>query len=261
MAIGCLAFAKKVVSPKTAHAVAPGSPAENIDQQKLFTEPIDSHGAAQAIAQFEADYIADAGLNYAPIKIRMDPALKRVFSLFPDDEHSGMTFHFALSNDKKELHYIIAPGTKLKSTEELYYRPFPAGMHNQSEDHYILLSNTPNDAIQYISVSLFCSFTENYELNMKKKVGGIYVPIQNDSIHPYYVYHEGKELNLLIEEYSKGSPLYLYLEHGAMKPQGVSHYYHAARFLFRDDRESFPLNNVDYPNAGLDTPYREKHWM
>ncbi|MFT6188014.1 MAG: hypothetical protein ACJAUB_002776 [Cryomorphaceae bacterium] len=43
-----------------------------------------------------------------------------------------------------------------------------------------------------------------------------------------------------------------------MKPQEVSKDYPAACFLFGDDRASFPLNNVNYPNAGLDTPYRSK---
>jgi len=258
LALGCLAFANDLGYGDTQDVKSAHSSEEYGERRTVFTDPIDSNQTVQALALFKTDYITDAGLNYAPIKIKVNPALKRVLTLFPDDSNSGMTFHYALSDDKKELYYIIAPGTRLQSTGELYYRSFPAGMHNQSDDHYILLRNNNSNAIQYISQSQFCTYTENYELNMKKKDGGVYVSIQNDSDHPYYVYHDGKELNLFFEEYIKGSPLYLYVEHGAMKPQGVSKDYHAACFLFGDDRASFPLNNVNYPNAGLDTPYRSK---
>lgn len=258
LAIGCLSFANDAGFGAT-HATYPNHSFEaSNDVNSVFTDPIDSNQTAQAIAQFKTDYITDAGLSYAPIKIKVNPALKRIFTLFSNDNNSGMTFHYALSDDKKELYYIIAPGTRLESTGELYYRSFPTGMHNQSDDHYILLGSNTNDAIQYISESQFCTFTENYELHMKRKVGGAYVPIKDDSSHPSYVYHEGTELNLFFEEYIKGTPLHLYIEHGAIKPSGVSKYYHAACFLFGDDRDTFPLNNVDYPNAGLDTPYRSK---
>ncbi|MGB6035495.1 MAG: hypothetical protein WBG42_04455, partial [Cryomorphaceae bacterium] len=97
-----------------------------------------------------------------------------------------------------------------------------------------------------------------YELNMKRKSGGSFAPISSDPSHPKYVYHEGIELSKFVESYSKGSPLHLYIEHGAVQPPGVTDFYHAACFLFGDDRKSFPLNNVNYPNAGLDTPYRSK---
>lgn len=258
VALGCLAFAKSDDhSPPnqlpTVHSMVPTD--FGYDR---YTGPIDSSQTKQAIAQFKTDYITDAGLNYAPVNIKMNSALKRVFTLFPADEQSGMTFHYALSDDKKELSYIVAPGTHLQSTGASYYRPFPPGMHNQTTDHYILLAKNGSNAVQYISQSQFCQLTDNYKMNMKRLSGGSYVPIQNDSLHPLYVYHSGKELNLFLETYIKGAPLHLYIEHGAMIPTGSTKEYHAACFLFGDDRGSFPLNNVNYKSAGLDNPYQSK---
>jgi hypothetical protein len=258
LALGCSAFVLKVDSPNIDHAVATLPFYENESDQSLFSGPIDSNQTADAVARFVTDYKTDVGLNYAPIKIKVNQALKRVFTLFPIDSNSGMTFHYGLSDDAKELCYIIAPGTRLQSTDELYYRPFPTGMHNQPNDHYILLKNNGSDSIEYITQSEFCQLTENYELNMKRKSGGSFAPISSDPSHPRYVYHEGIELNKFIDSYSEGSSLHLYIEHGAMEPAGASNFYHAACFLFGDDRNSFPLNNVDYPSAGLDTPYRSK---
>jgi len=258
LAFGCSVFVIKGNSLNPSYGSANPTDFETVSNPPIFSDPIDSNQMVKAVARFVADYTTDAGLNYAPVKIQINSALKRVFTLFPADSSSGMTFHYGLSDDEEELCYIIAPGTKLQSTGNVYYRPFPIGMHNQSSDHYILLKNSGGDTIQYITRSQFCRLTENYEVNMQRRSGKGYAPISSDPSHPKYLYHEGIELNMFIEAYAKGSPLYLYIGHGAIEPSGGGNFYHAACLLFGDDRNRFPLNNVDYPNAGLDTPYRSK---
>jgi hypothetical protein len=47
----------------------------------VFTDPIDSNQTVKAMALFKTNYITDEGLNYAPIKIKVNPALKE-YSLF-----------------------------------------------------------------------------------------------------------------------------------------------------------------------------------
>ncbi|MFT6188011.1 MAG: hypothetical protein ACJAUB_002773 [Cryomorphaceae bacterium] len=52
-----------------------------------------------------------------------------------------MTFRYALSDDKEALYYIVASGTRLQSTRQLYSRSFPLGMHNQRDNHCTLLTS------------------------------------------------------------------------------------------------------------------------
>ncbi|MFT5973701.1 MAG: hypothetical protein ACI9A8_002473, partial [Cryomorphaceae bacterium] len=47
----------------------------------------------------------------------------------------------ALSDDKEALYYIVASGTRLQSTRQLYSRSFPLGMRNQRDNHCTVLTS------------------------------------------------------------------------------------------------------------------------
>jgi hypothetical protein len=211
------------------------------------SDPINNSGVSTAESRFQALYNSTNGLITSPLKLKWDQVLEDIFTAFPNSIADGMVFHYGLEDNGKDLCYLIGPGSYDTQSEEVTPTSFKKNQNGQSQDHYVLISTKGNGSMRFPPADSLCHYKNNYNRDMNRKDGGgVPRPISQDSSHPYFVFHEGVELNVFFTEYESALDLYIYVVAGALKPQNQSQEYHMPCFVFGNSAGRFALDEVDY---------------
>jgi len=233
------------------------------DMKKKMSEPINLSQFRIATNSFGLRYYTENVLNKESIVIPFEPVINSLFQLYPNTNDTGLVFHYGLSEDLKNLVYMISPGNQNPTNDFISWTAFPERTNNQNIPHYILLSGAgENGAITYLDEAAFCKYQNRYRENIMMISDTSDTSDTSDSSikkisdHPYMVYHQGKQLNLFHTQRQK-NPSHLYLFHGLGNRDQGQPPFHIPLLLWGDDKTAFEIDddrseNGKYVNKAFD---------
>jgi len=232
---------------------------EDIDKKaemiafSLLTGPVSKTMTALAKFEFELLYSSNSrNLQFSPVKVELTPLIIGLFKKYPNTTESGLVLHYGLSHNKDSLQYILSLGEQKSSNSSVSSSPFPADT-NSPQPYYILFDGKKQTGT-YINNVEFCVRINKYRNGVKMKIGNNDVDISAISNHPYFVYHQGRELDLFIEHNKNFNPSHLHIIHGVGNNQNATH--HMPILVFGNSTKPLHINNNNeaqiYKNKALD---------
>lgn len=206
---------------------------EKIQLDKL-TGPVTPGQVNAARDTFEWYYDrANVDLNTSDIHVRMDSMMIALLTKYESDADSGYVFHYGLSSDEQSIYYIMSPAGYDQANRISNFTAFKADNYYPNEDYHLLLDGNAQDSSYHpINQNQFCEYTERYKNNMNVLYNGFSTPVSSLSNHPYYVFHEGPELDEFYDDYAPVNPSALQIRHCAAPLGGDGYNYHVPVFIF-----------------------------
>jgi len=213
---------------------------ENVNDDSLTNNksgPRNRTETALASFAFQNSYTTNNGkLNYSAVIVKLDTSVRNLLKMHPTTNDEGLVVHYALSQNMDTIQYILSLGSQNSKDSTFTFSPF----ENPAGPYYILLDGDTTKSVKFIDQKRFCTLVKNYENNVKLKSE---TPTRGNN-HPLMAYHQGKELNMFLENNAQFNPTHLFIIHGADTIGRQTERLHLPYLVFGNKYQPTLLNNT-----------------